>query len=231
MKIIPAIDLIQRKVVRLTKGDPNQATFYDSMGTPVEIAKKWQAQGAKRLHIIDLDAAFGKPDNLQTALEILQATKLPIQVGGGIRSVAAVERLLDAGIQHVILGSLALREPSTVTQLQKKFGADRIIVALDHRDGRVMIEGWTSGTEFTLTDALEMYIKLGAKAFLITSITKDGTLSGLIWIRWRRACNFPGLKLLRQAALAAKRFGCAQTDVRRGKALVVGKALLKGASH
>ena len=178
MIVIPAIDLMNGKVVRLTKGNPEQATFYDHMGTPVETAKRWKSEGAERIHIIDLDAAFGKPDNLQVVIEISKATELPIQVGGGIRSVESVERLLNAGIQYVILGSLAFKDPAAIVQIQKKFGSDRVIVALDHREGMVMVEGWTSSTTYTLMDALEEYAKLGVKAFLITSITKDGTLSG-----------------------------------------------------
>ncbi len=103
LQVIPAIDLMNGKVVRLTKGDPEKATYYDNMGTPMQVAEKWKAQGAQRLHIIDLDAAFGKPDNLKTVSQIAQTSGLPIQVGGGIRNVAAVERLLNAGIHHVIL--------------------------------------------------------------------------------------------------------------------------------
>ena len=120
MQVIPAIDLMKGKVVRLIRGDPEQATFYDSMGTPVEIALKWKSEGAQRLHIIDLDAAFGKPDNLKVVSEIAKATGLPIQVGGGIRSVEAVERLLNAGIQYVILGSLAFTTPAAVTAHPKE---------------------------------------------------------------------------------------------------------------
>ncbi len=192
MQVIPAIDLMKGKVVRLTKGDPEQAKFYDYLGTPVEIAERWKAEGAQRIHIIDLDAAFGKPDNLKVVAQISQATGLPIQVGGGIRSVAAVERLLNAGIQHVILGSLAFKEPSVITQIQKKFSPDRVIVALDNRDGMVMVEGWTSSTRFSLKDAMETYMKLGVKAFLITSITKDGTLSGPDLDTLEGACKWSG---------------------------------------
>jgi phosphoribosylformimino-5-aminoimidazole carboxamide ribotide isomerase len=227
MKIIPAIDLIQRKVVRLTKGDPNQATFYDSMGTPVDIAKKWQQQGASRLHIIDLDAAFGKPDNLQSVTEIANATNLPLQVGGGIRSVEAVERLLNAGIQHVILGSLAIRDPAAVTELQKKYGADRIIVALDHRNGNVMIGGWTSGADVSLIDALAMYVRLGAKTFLITSITRDGTLSGPDLETMEDACNYPGAEVIAAGGIGSLRDLAALKRI-GASGVVVGKALYEG---
>ncbi len=234
MRIIPAIDLIRGKVVRLTKGDPNQATFYDSMGTPVDVAKKWQAEGAKRLHVIDLDAAFGKPDNLKVVTEIANATSLPIQMGGGIRSIEAVERLLNAGIQYVMLGSLALNEPSKVKQLQTKFGAERIIVALDHRDGNVMTEGWASNSSFTLADALDVFVKLGTKTFLVTSISKDGTLSGPDLDSLQEAAEIPNVEIIAAGGIgsvrdlaALKRVGMAGAVV--GKALYEGRFTLKQA--
>ncbi|MCW4010952.1 MAG: 1-(5-phosphoribosyl)-5-[(5-phosphoribosylamino)methylideneamino]imidazole-4-carboxamide isomerase [Candidatus Bathyarchaeota archaeon] len=227
MQVIPAIDLMQGRVVRLTRGDPNQAKFYDAIGTPVEVAKKWQAEGAQRLHIIDLDAAFGKPDNLKVVAKIAQATGLPIQVGGGIRTVEAAEKLLSAGIQYVILGALAFKDPAAIKKLQEKFSSDRVIVALDNKDGKVMVEGWTSSTAFTLTEALKTYAGLGAETFLITSITKDGTLSGPDLDTLNQACRDTGASVIAAGGIgglndlvALKRVGV--------QAAVVGKALYEG---
>ncbi|MCJ7762683.1 HisA/HisF-related TIM barrel protein, partial [Candidatus Bathyarchaeota archaeon] len=120
MQVIPAIDLMKGKVVRLSRGDPDTAKVYDYMGTPVEIALKWKSEGAQRLHIIDLDATFGKGNNLDVVAEIAKATGLPIQVGGGIRSVEAVEALLNQGISYVILGALAFSDPTAITRIQEK---------------------------------------------------------------------------------------------------------------
>ena len=117
IQIIPAIDLMKGKVVRLTRGDPNTAKIYEHLGTPVEVALKWKAEGAERLHIIDLDAAFGRGDNLSTIAEIAKATGLPIQVGGGIRTYEAAEKLLSAGISHVIFGALAFTNPESITRI------------------------------------------------------------------------------------------------------------------
>jgi phosphoribosylformimino-5-aminoimidazole carboxamide ribotide isomerase len=227
MQVIPAIDLMKGKVVRLIKGDPEKATFYDNLGTPVEMAQKWKTQGAKRLHIIDLDAAFGKPDNLEVVAEIAKATGLPIQVGGGIRNVEAVERLLNAGIQYVILGSLALKDPAAITQLQNKFGPERIIVALDNKDGMVMAEGWTSSTTFPLMVALEEYAKLGVKTFLITAITKDGTLSGPDLDTLNEACKQPNVDIIAAGGIGTLNdlVALSHTGV---KGAVVGKALYEG---
>lgn len=227
VQVIPAIDLMLGKVVRLTKGDPTQAKFYDAMGSPVEVALKWRAEGADRLHIIDLDAAFGKPDNLNVVAEISKATGLPIQVGGGIRSVEAAERLLSAGIKYVILGSLALKDPLAVTKLQEKFGPDRVIVALDNRGGKVMVEGWTSATTFTLTDALDTYVKLGVQAFLITSITRDGTLSGPDLETLESACRRTDVLVIAAGGIGNLNDLVALKGV-GVKAAVVGKALYEG---
>jgi phosphoribosylformimino-5-aminoimidazole carboxamide ribotide isomerase len=227
MQVIPAIDLMNSRVVRLTRGDPKQATFYDSLGTPMEMALRWKREGAERLHIIDLDAAFGEPDNLKVVKEIAGATGLPIQVGGGIRSVEAGERLLTEGIQYVILGSLAFRDPTALTEIHRKFGTERTIVALDNRDGMVMIEGWTSATTFSLKDALETYSKLGVKTFLITSITNDGTLSGPDLDTLEEAC-----KLSVGGIIAAGGIGTLKDLVALKHvgvdAVVVGKALYEG---
>lgn len=222
------------KVVRLTKGDPEKATFYDSMGTPLEIAKKWQDEGAQRLHIIDLDAAFGKPDNLEVITEIAKTTELPIQVGGGIRSVEVAQRLLNAGIQYVILGSLAFSDPYAIVQLQKEFSPERVIVALDHREGVIMVEGWTSSTSVSLRDALAEYASLGAKSFLITSITKDGTLKGPDLGILEEACQYSHKGVIAAGGIgtledlqAIKKVGAEAAVV--GKALYEGKFTLKEA--
>ncbi len=227
MIVIPAIDLMSSKVVRLTRGDPEQVKFYEKMGTPVEVALMWKGQGAQRLHVIDLDAAFGKPDNMTTVLEIMHATGLPIQVGGGIRSIESVETLLDAGIQYVILGSLAFRDPTAIEEIQNRFGADRVIIALDNRNGVILVEGWTSSTSFTLKDALESFTKMGAKSFLITAITKDGTLSGPDLGSLRNACRWSGCGIIAAGGIGSLQDLIALKQV-GVDAAVVGKALYEG---
>src|SRR3990170_4866450 len=122
MMVIPAIDLMKGKVVRLSRGDSSTAKFYDHWGTPAQIAIKWKSQGAKRLHIIYLDAAFGTGDNTTVIGEIVRASSLPIQVGGGIRTIATAAKLFKTGISHVILGALALSDSSAIGKIQKQFG-------------------------------------------------------------------------------------------------------------
>ena len=193
MQLIPAIDLMNGKIVRLTRGEAKTAKIYETeFGTPVEAAKRWRDEGASKMHIIDLDAAFALGNNHSVIAEIAKNVKLPIQVGGGIRSYETVEKLFETGITQVILGALAFSDPSAIGKIQKKFGAESVIVALDNKDGLVMVEGWKTATAMTVEDALEKYTDLGVRRFLITSIAQDGMLTG------------PDLPTLSQATLYPK---------------------------
>jgi phosphoribosylformimino-5-aminoimidazole carboxamide ribotide isomerase len=227
MQVFPAIDLMNGKVVRLTRGDPDTAKAYDYMGTPTEIAKRWKAEGAERLHIIDLDAAFGRGDNFKIVAEIAEATDLPIQIGGGIQTVEAAEKLLSAGIGYVILGALAFSNPTAIAQIQAKFSRERLIVALDHRDGKVMVEGWKTATAFGLTEALEKFAQLGVKTFLITSITKDGMLQGPDLDTLTEACTYPNVEILAAGGIGSLNDLVALKHV-GVEGVVVGKALYEG---
>ncbi|MEM3766051.1 MAG: 1-(5-phosphoribosyl)-5-[(5-phosphoribosylamino)methylideneamino] imidazole-4-carboxamide isomerase, partial [Candidatus Bathyarchaeia archaeon] len=179
MKIFPAIDLMDGKVVRLLKGDPEAAKIYDWLGKPVEVAKKWEKDGADALHVIDLDAALNRGNNFATISEIVQAVKIPVHVGGGIRSEEAAEKLLSIGVDKVMLGTLAFKKPEAIKYLIEKFG-DCIIVALDYdENGRVMIEGWRKEAELSVAEAMKKFLKLKVKTFLLTSISRDGTLKGV----------------------------------------------------
>ena len=224
MKVIPAIDLMKGKVVRLSRGDPATAKVYDQWGTPVQVAMKWKSQGAKRLHIIDLDAAFSTGDNAQTVADIARASGLPVQVGGGIRTVKAVERLFKLGVDYVILGALAFSDPEAIPQIQKKFGSGSVIVALDNKDGKVMVEGWKTQTAFTMAEALEKFAKLGARSFLITSITQDGMLQGPDLDTLREACKYPDVEIIAAGGIGSLNDLIALKNV-GVEGAVVGKAL------
>ena len=227
MKVIPAIDLIKGKVVRLSRGDPATAKVYDQWGTPVQVATKWKSQGAKRLHIIDLDAAFSTGDNAQTVADIARASGLPVQVGGGIRTVEAVEKLLKLGVDYVILGALAFSNPESIPQIQKKFGSGSVIVALDNKDGKVMVEGWKTQTAFTMAEALEKFAKLGARSFLITSITQDGMLQGPDLDTLREASKYPDVEIIAAGGIGSLNDLIALKNV-GVEGAVVGKALYEG---
>jgi len=215
------------KIVRLTHGDPKTAKVYSNFGGPVETAKKWQAEGAKKIHIIDLDAALSIGNNLSVIAEIAKNVDMPIQVGGGIRNIETVEKVLSLGVSQVILGSLAFSDPKAVTQVQKGFGSESVIVALDNRDGKIMVEGWTNVTTLGMKEALEKFVSLRVKTFLVTSITKDGTLSGPDLDTLREACQYPDVKVVAAGGIGGlndlvdlKRVGV--------KGAVIGKALYEG---
>ena len=232
--MIPAIDLMNGKIVRLTHGDPKTAKVYSQFGGPVETAKKWKADGATKLHIIDLDAALGMGNNLSVIADIAENVDLPIQVGGGIRNIEAVEKVLKLGVSQVILGALAFSDPDAVTQVQQEFGSGAVIVALDNRDGKIMVEGWKTATALSMKEALEKFVALGVKAFLVTSITKDGTLSGPDLDTLREACQHPDVEVIAAGGIgglndlvALKRVGVEGAVI--GKALYEGRFTLKEA--
>lgn len=222
------------KIVRLTHGDPETAKVYNQFGGPVETAKKWKAEGAGKLHIIDLDAALGTGDNLSVIAEIAGNVDLPIQVGGGIRKVEAAEKLLKLGVTQVILGALAFSNPEAVTQIQREFGAESVIVALDNKDGKIMVAGWKTATGMGMKEALEKFAALGVTTFLVTSITRDGTLSGPDLETLREACQYAGVAIFAAGGIggledlrALKRVGVAGAVI--GKALYEGRFTLKEA--
>ncbi len=234
MIVIPAIDLMHGKVVRLSRGDPTTAKYYEQWGTPVQVALKWKNEGASRLHLIDLEAAFNAGDNTSTITEVATASCLPIQVGGGIRTQVQAERLLEVGVNHIILGALAFSNADVIPNIQQKFGSESVIVALDNEHSKVMVEGWKTQTSFTLWTALEKFIQLGVTTFLITSIAKDGMLQGPDLETLNKACTYHKAKVIAAGGIgglddliALKKIGVEGVVV--GKALYERKFTLKEA--
>jgi len=176
MQFIPAIDIMDSSVVRLTKGDPSTRKGYDI--SPLAAALDWQAQGAEYIHIIDLDAALGKTPNTAMIKEIASKLDVPVQVGGGIRSYEKAASLLDEGIDRIILGSMAIKNPEEALRLLESYGPDRIVIALDHRNGLIAIQGWQETTEERLDDMLAKYTESEFKWFLVTNIDTDGMFTG-----------------------------------------------------
>ena len=176
MKVIAAIDIMNGEVVRLTKGD--QATKKVYSKDPVEIAKKWEKDGVDMLHIVDLDAAFGSAtNNLSIISEILHAVNIRVQIGGGIRDTDTFERIVKMGFSRIVVGTMAYRNVNELRLLCKNY-SDKIVVSLDEIDGKVMIEGWKSSSDYKIDDAISKFNKFGITNFLLTSIIKDGTLLG-----------------------------------------------------
>jgi len=225
MQLIPAIDLMNGKIVRLSKGDPKTAKVYtEKFGTPLEAAKRWRDEGAGKLHIIDLDAAFVLGNNHPVIAEIAKNVKLPIQVGGGIRNYETAEKLFQTGITQVILGALAFSDPSTIGKIRNKFGIDSVIVALDNKDGQIMVEGWKTATSMTVDEALEKYAQLGVRHFLITSIAQDGMLSGPDLQTLSAATLFPNAKIIAAGGIGSLGDLVALNEI-GVEGAVIGKAL------
>ena len=176
MKVLAAIDIMNGDVVRLTKGDQSTKKVYSN--DPVQVAKKWAKDGADMLHIVDLDSAFGnESSNLSIISEILHSVNIPIQIGGGIRNTEIFEKIVKMGFSKIVVGTMAYRNVNELRLLSKNYG-DKIVISLDEINGKVMIEGWKSSSDYKVEDAINKFNKLGISNFLLTSIIKDGTLSG-----------------------------------------------------
>jgi phosphoribosylformimino-5-aminoimidazole carboxamide ribotide isomerase len=228
MQLIPAIDLMSGKIVRLSRGEVRTAKFYETkFGTPVEAAKRWRDEGAGKLHIIDLDAAFGTGNNLLVIAQVAENIKLPVQVGGGIRSYETAEKLFQTGITQIILGALAFSDPSAIGKIQKKFGLDSVIVALDNKEGLIMVEGWKTATAMTVDEALEKYTGIGVRNFLITSIAQDGMLNGPDLQTLSQATQYPNAKIIAAGGIGSIGDLAALKDI-GVEGAVIGKALYEG---
>ncbi len=177
MEVIPAIDLRDGRCVRLVKGDYNRETIYSQQ--PQEMAKHWQNQGATRLHVVDLDGAKdGEPVNLEIIKEITAALDIPIQLGGGIRSLDIIDYYLESGVERVILGTIALQKPEVVKAAVEKYGPEKIVVGVDAKAGMVAVNGWLEDSKKTVEEMIEEMKGLGVRVFIYTDISKDGTLEG-----------------------------------------------------
>ena len=179
MLIIPAIDLKDGKCVRLKQGDMNQATIFSD--DPAAMAGHWRAQGAKRLHVVDLNGAqAGTPKNEAVIRKIVAAAgdEMPVQLGGGIRDLDTIERYLDDGISYVIIGTAAVKTPGFLHDACGAFPG-HVMVALDARDGKVAVEGWSKMTRHEVIDLAKKFEDYGVEAIIYTDIGRDGMLSGV----------------------------------------------------
>lgn len=186
MEVIPAIDLLAGKCVRLYQGDYTRSQVFND--NPADVAQQWVEQGASILHVVDLDGAKqGKVVNLEAIEAITSTISVPIQVGGGLRDRTSVAQLLDLGVKRVILGTVAVEQPQLVADLCQEFPG-QIVVGIDARDGKVATRGWLETSEVLATQLATQMQELGAAAIIYTDIHRDGTLSG------------PNLEALRELA-------------------------------
>ena len=177
MKLFPAIDIRGGKCVRLLKGDFDQETVFSD--SPADMAAQWGSQGAEFLHLVDLDGArAGKPQNLDTVRAILAKVKIPVELGGGIRTLEHIEEVLSLGVRRVILGSVAVHDPALVKAACEQYG-DRVVVGIDAKEGMVAVEGWGQTSNLEAPVLGKMMAEAGVKTIIYTDISRDGTLGGV----------------------------------------------------
>ena len=175
--VIPAIDIRDGRCVRLHQGSYDDETVY--FDDPVKMAKLWRVQNAQTLHVVDLDAARGEGEHNRAVIgEMCDALDIPIQLGGGIRSMEQIEAALDRGVYRVILGTAAVRNPALVAEAIETFSALRVVVSIDARDGEVRVQGWTEGSGLDAVSFAQDMEARGVRRFVYTDISRDGTMEG-----------------------------------------------------
>ena len=177
MKLIPAIDIIDNKCVRLSKGKESSSHIYNT--NPIEQAKFFEKEGCERIHIIDLDAAFGRGDiNKQTILDIRKSISIPIELGGGIKNKNDIIFWFNNDIDFLIIGSLAIKNYNNVISTSKDF-ENKIYVSLDQLDNKIMIKGWVEASNYSIQDMFNIYNKSKIRGFIFTDVSRDGMMQGI----------------------------------------------------
>ena len=227
IEIIPAIDLMDGKCVRLKQGDFSRKTVYSD--DPVETAKQFEASGVKRLHMVDLDGARkGEPANINVLEEVANATGLAIDFGGGIKTEANVKRVFDAGAEMVNLGSIAVTEPDLFFEWLDHFGSESVLLGADVRSGKLAINGWQEDTEVEAIPFLSEYHARGVEQAFVTDISKDGAMQGPSLRLYKEiSLAVPGLKLIASGGVTStgdiddlEQMGCT--------GVIIGKAIYEG---
>jgi len=228
MIILPAIDLKDGKCVRLRQGKAEDVTVYSD--DPVAQALTWREQGAEQLHVVDLDGAFqGEPKHAEIIARIIRAIGIPVEVGGGLRTDAQIERLLHAGVTRAIIGTRALENIDALAALVKRFG-DAIAVGIDARDGLVQVKGWVETTKTLATDLAKQVESAGVRTIIYTDTATDGMLGGPNLAAMRQMCGTVSCRIIASGGVSApehvtslKALGCANLY-----GAIVGKALYDG---
>lgn len=226
IELIPAIDIIDGQCVRLTKGDYQQKTVY---GSPLEMVRLFEAKGYRRLHVVDLDGAKSRHIvNTQVLRDITTETRLTVDFGGGIKTDDDMRMAFDNGAQMVTVGSIAVTQPDLFLQWVSQYGADRIILGADVRNGKISINGWKEDSAEDLLPFLSRYVKAGVRNVLCTEISKDGTLQGpAVGLYQRVMDTYPELHLIASGGVSG--IGDIQAlDAAGIPAVVFGKAIYEG---
>ena len=225
MKVIPSIDLMNGNVVRLVRGDPANKVVYSD--NPIETARKWEAAGADMLHVVDLNATLRTGiNNSEIVFKIIDSVKIPVQVAGGIRSINAINEMLNKNAAKVVLGTIAYKEPDSIRQIAKK-KVEKLVISIDQNNGRVMVDGWREASSYGIIDAINLFMAMGIREFLLTSIDRDGTLSGPDVMTLSLASSFTNSLIIASGGISSLE------DIIRVRsagcyAVILGKALYEG---
>ncbi len=230
MLIFPAIDIRGGKCVRLIKGDFDKETVFGER--PEIMAKKWEDEGGQFLHLVDLDGArAGKSQNLDVVEMILQTINIPVELGGGIRTMEDIDRVLNIGVTRVILGSVAVSNPQLVKDACKKYGSERIVVGIDAKDGIVAVDGWGVSGNVEAKELAKKMAEGGVKHIIYTDISRDGTLSGVNVEATAQIARYSGVKVVASGGVSSiediKALKKYEADGIEG--VIVGKSIYTGA--
>lgn len=224
--IYPAIDLRGGKVVRLKEGDPARLTAYSD--DPAATARRWLEAGASWLHVVNLDGAFDENDHAnRSALDSILKLGAQVQFGGGMRSLAAVERAIEAGVSRVILGTLALEQPDVVADALNKFGPEKVAVGIDARAGLVRVRGWKEGSGVSASDLALQMRTLGLRTVIFTDVSRDGLGSGLNIAATRELAEVSGLDVIASGGVHTLKDVIAARDANLA-GTIIGRALYEG---
>ena len=227
MEVIPAIDLREGRCVRLYQGDYAQEEIFGV--DPVAIALRWQSEGAKLLHVVDLDgAASGSPKNVDAIRAIASSIEITLEVGGGIRDMEKAVLLSDAGADRLVLGTSAVEDPDLVTQMLERFGVESVVVSVDAKDGWAALRGWKQSSQMKALDLMDGMVALGVRRFEYTDISRDGTMTEPNFEAVTEAVNYVSVPIIAAGGIANARHleRLAELGV---EGAIVGKALYTGA--
>lgn len=221
VKVIAAIDLMDGKVVRLYKGDPKNKTVYSD--DPLAVAKKWQDAGADMLHIVDLDATIGTGSNIDLIEKIAKNLTVCVQIAGGLRNEKIIKRVMSFATR-IVIGTLAFKDKPLLIKISKTYDISKIVISVDHIDGFIVTHGWQRSTQKPLLEAISEFVEMGFTEFLLTNVSKDGTLDGPDLIYLQKACNITGANIIASGGISNSDDVIA-VKTKNASAVILGKAL------
>lgn len=224
MIVVPAIDILGGRCVRLYQGDYSRSTVYDF--DPAEVAREFEAAGAKRIHLVDLDAARGGENNRAIVRRVRAAVSCIIELGGGVRREEDIRELVDIGVDRIVVGTMIVREPDAVAAWSERYG--RLVAGIDARDGRVRVSGWEDDTSVSDEEAAEWAGTHGLRSIIYTDISRDGALTGPSFERTARIAEVSGLPVILSGGISSLDDIDAAAKTKGVVAAITGRALYEG---